>query len=129
MRAQVVFLEQTPAKEVEAVLKPLMSPAGNIGLGGHNSVVLVDNPENLDKLLKLIYLMDSRALSDTMVRIIKVQNTDPGEIIREMETIFSAYGNLAQKGKESSGSASCLWVASVFDPGQFPAFSRACLTG
>ena len=34
MRAQVVFLEQTPAKEVVAVLKPLMSPAGNIGAGG-----------------------------------------------------------------------------------------------
>ena len=54
MRAQVVFLEQTPAKEVEAVLKPLMSPAGNIGEAAHNSLVLVDNPENLDKLLRLI---------------------------------------------------------------------------
>ena len=34
MRAQVVFLEQTPAKEVVAVLKPLMSQAGNIEVGG-----------------------------------------------------------------------------------------------
>ena len=103
MRAQVVFLEQTPAKEVVAVLKPLMSPAGNIGEAAHNSMVLVDNPENLDKLLRLIYLMDTRALADTLVRIVKVHNTDPTEIITEMETIFSAYGNLAQKGKESFG--------------------------
>ena len=103
MRAQVVFLEQTPAKEVLAVLKPLMSQAGNIGQAAHNSLVLVDNPENLDKLLRLIYLMDTRALADTMVRIVKVHNTDPSEIITEMETIFSAYGNLAQKGKESFG--------------------------
>ena len=103
MRAQVVFLEQTPAKEVVAVLKPLMSPAGNIGQAAHNSVVLVDNPENLDKLLRLIYLMDTRALAQTMVRIVKVYNTDPAEIIKEMETIFSAYGNLAQKGKGNFG--------------------------
>jgi general secretion pathway protein D len=103
MRAQVVFLEQTPAKEVVAVLKPLMSPAGNIGQAAHNSVVLVDNPENLDKLLRLIYLMDTRALAQTMVRIVKVYNTDPTEIIKEMETIFSAYGNLAQKGKGNFG--------------------------
>ncbi len=103
MRAQVVFLEQTPAKEVEAVLKPLLSPAGNIGVAAHNSVVLVDNPENLDKLLGLIHLMDTRSLADTIVRVVRVHNTDPNEIIKEMETIFSAYGNLAQKGKDSFG--------------------------
>jgi general secretion pathway protein D len=103
MRAQVVFLEQTPAKEVVTVLKPLMSPAGNIGQAAHNSVVLVDNPENLDKLLRLIHLMDTQALAQTIVRIVKVHNADPTEIIKEMETIFFAYGNLAQKGKESFG--------------------------
>ena len=47
--------------------------------------------------------MDTRALADTLVRIVKVHNTDPSDIITEMETIFSAYGNLAQKGKESFG--------------------------
>jgi general secretion pathway protein D len=103
MRAQVVFLEQSPAKEVVAVLKPLLSQSGNISQAAHNAVVLVDNPENLDKLLRLIYLMDTRALADTMVRIVKMNNTDPAEIIKEMETIFSAYGNLAQKGKDSFG--------------------------
>jgi general secretion pathway protein D len=103
MRAQVVFLEQTPAKEVVDVLKPLISQSGNISQAAHNSLVLVDNPENLDKLLRLIYLMDTRALTDTVVRIVKMNNTDPGEIIKEMETIFAAYGNLAQKGKESFG--------------------------
>jgi general secretion pathway protein D len=103
MRAQVVFLEQTPAKEVGAMLKPLMSQAGNIEVAAHNSLILVDNPQNLDKLLRLIYLMDTRALADTVVRIVKVHNTDPTEIITEMETIFSAYGNLAKRGKESFG--------------------------
>ncbi|MDP2045580.1 MAG: hypothetical protein Q8L00_05125, partial [Deltaproteobacteria bacterium] len=103
MRAQVVFLEQTSAKEVVAVLKPLMSHAGNIASAANNSVVLIDNPDNLDKLLKLIYLMDTRALANTLVRIVKVHNTDPTDIINELETIFSAYGNLAQKGKESFG--------------------------
>ncbi len=103
MRAQVVFLEQTPAKEVVEVLKPLMSQSGNISRAAHNALVLVDNPENLDKLLRLIYLMDTRALTDTLVRVVKMKNTDPAEIIKEMEAIFSAYGNLAQKGKESFG--------------------------
>ena len=103
MRAQVVFLEQSPAKEVVAVLKPLMSHAGNIAASANNSVVLIDNPDNLDKLLQLIYLMDTRALANTLVRIVKVHNTDPMDIINELETIFSAYGNLAGKGKESFG--------------------------
>ena len=80
-----------------------MSPGGNISAAANNSVVLIDNPDNLDKLLKLIYLMDTRALTNTIVRIVKVHNTDPTDIINELETIFSAYGNLAQKGKESFG--------------------------
>ena len=103
MRAQVVFLEQTPAKEMVTVLKPLMSQAGNISPAANNALVLIDNPDNLDKLLKLIYLIDTQALANTMVRIVKVHNTDPSDIINELETIFSAYGNLAQRGKESFG--------------------------
>ena len=103
MRAQVVFLQQTPAKEVEAVLKPLLSPAGNLGVAAHNALVLVDAPENLDKLLRLISLMDSRALANTMVHVIQLHNSDPYEVIKELESIFSAYGNLAQRGKDSFG--------------------------
>ncbi len=103
MRAQVVFLESTPAKEVESVLKPLLSPAGNIGVSAHNSLVLVDNPDNLEKLLRLIQLMDTRGLASTTVRVVQLHNSDPNEVIKEMESIFSAYGNLAQKGKESFG--------------------------
>lgn len=103
MRAQVVFLEQTPVKEVIEALKPLVSPSGNIGPAAHNSLVLVDNPDNLDKLLQLIYLMDTRALSQTMVRVVKVHNTDPNEIIRELETIFSAYGTLSKQKQADFG--------------------------
>ncbi|MFZ5447274.1 MAG: type II secretion system secretin GspD [Thermodesulfobacteriota bacterium] len=103
MRAQVVFLEQTPAKEAVEVLKPLISPAGSVSQAAHNSLVLVDNPGNLDKLLNLIHLIDSRALAQTRVRIVRVRNTDPGEIIKEAETIFSAYGTLAPKEKGQFG--------------------------
>jgi general secretion pathway protein D len=99
MRAQVVFLEQTGAKEMVTVLKPLVSTGGNISEAANNAMILIDTPQNLDKLLNLIHLIDSQAMSQTMVRVVKVHNTDPLEIISEMETIFSAYGTLAQKGK------------------------------
>lgn len=103
MRAQVVFLEQTAAKEMVSVLKPLLSAGGILGETAHNALILVDSPDNLDKLLQLIHLVDTRALAQTLVRIIKVHNTDPKEIITEMETIFSAYGTLAQKEKGKFG--------------------------
>jgi general secretion pathway protein D len=103
MRAQVVFLEQTSAKEMLGVLKPLMSHAGSISEASHNALVLVDTPENLDKLLSLIHLVDTRSLAHTLIRIVKVHNADPGEIIKEMETIFTAYGTLSQKEKGKFG--------------------------
>ncbi|MBM4293736.1 MAG: type II secretion system protein GspD [Deltaproteobacteria bacterium] len=103
MRAQVVFLEQTGAKEMVPVLKPLMSTGGSITEASHNALVLVDTPDNLDKLLKLIHLVDTRALAQTLVRLVKVHNTDPHEIIGELETIFTAYGTLAGKEKGKFG--------------------------
>lgn len=103
MRAQVVFLEQTPAKEMTAVLKPLLSPAGSIGEAAHNALILVDNPENMDKLLDLIHLVDTRALAQTLVRIIKVHNAGPKEIIDDLKSIFAAYGTLAAKDKGKFG--------------------------
>lgn len=103
MRAQVVYLEQTPAKEVVDVLKPLLSPSGNISQTSHNSLILVDNPDNLDKLLQLIHLLDSQSLAQVSVRIIRVHNTDPSEIIKEMEAIFAAYGTLSPKKEAKFG--------------------------
>lgn len=99
MLVQVVFLEQTVAKQVEKVLKPMVSPGGSITEAPNNSLILVDYPANLEKLLKLIRLIDSRALAKTMIRIVKVHNTDPNDLISELEVIFSAYGTLAQKQK------------------------------
>jgi len=103
MRVQVVFLEQTGAKEMVAVLKPLLSPGGTVSDAANNALIMVDHPENLEKLLQLIHLIDSRALGQTTIRLVKVQNTDPQEIIGELETIFTAYGTLAQKGKFGVG--------------------------
>ena len=99
MSAQVVFPEQTEAKEMVKVLKPLLSAGGSISEGAHNSLIIIDYPANLEKVLQLVHLIDTRALTQTLVRVVKVDNTDPNEIIGELEVIFAAYGTLAKKGK------------------------------
>jgi general secretion pathway protein D len=99
MTAQVVFLQQTAAKELQTVLKPMMSPGGSISDAAHNTLIVVDYPGNLEKILNLVQLIDSRALAQTLVRLVKVYNTDPQEMVAELETIFAAYGALADKGK------------------------------
>jgi general secretion pathway protein D len=99
MRTQVVFLDQTSAKEMADALKPLMSPAGAISAVAHNFIVLSDNPDNMDRLVNLISLLDSRGLAESSVKVIRVKNTGPGEVIRELEGIFSSYGTGGEKGK------------------------------
>ncbi len=99
MTVQVVFPQQTSTKELVTLLKPMMSPGGSISEGSHNALIMVDHPGNVEKLLQLIQMIDTQALAQTLVRVVKVQNTDPGEIINELEVIFAAYGTLAQKGK------------------------------
>ncbi|MFZ5453090.1 MAG: type II secretion system secretin GspD [Thermodesulfobacteriota bacterium] len=99
MSAQVVFPEQTDAKEMMKALKPLLSIGGSISEGTHNSLIIIDYPANLEKILKLVHLIDTQALTQTLVRVVRVDNTDPSEIIGELEVIFAAYGTLAKKGK------------------------------
>ncbi|MFP3867528.1 MAG: type II secretion system secretin GspD [Desulfobacteraceae bacterium] len=103
MAVQVVFLEQTAAKEMMPVLKPLMSPGGAISEAANNSLVLVDYPANLEKLLNLIHLIDTRSLAQTQIQIARVDNTSPKDLISELEVIFSAYGALAPKEKFGVG--------------------------
>ena len=95
--AQVVSLDQTPAKEMLNVLKPLVSQAGSISEGAGNSLVLIDYPANIEKLMELMRLIDSRALGKSIVRIVRVENASPSEIIAELETIFSSFGALGKK--------------------------------
>ena len=95
--AQVVFLDQTPAKEMLNVLKPLISQTGSVSEGAGNALILVDYPANIDKILELIHLIDSRALGKSMVQIVRVNNASPPDIITELETIFSAFGTLGKK--------------------------------
>ncbi len=99
MTVQVVFLEQTAAKEMASLLKPLMSPGGSISEAVNNSLVIVDYPANLEKIQDLMRLIDSRTLAQALIHLAKVKNTDPKELVAELEVIFSAYGTLAQKEK------------------------------
>ena len=95
--AQVIFLDQTSAKMMQNVLKPLVSPAGSISEGAGNSLILVDYPANVTKILELVQLIDSRALGKSMVRMVKVDNASPPAIISELETIYSSFGALGKK--------------------------------
>ncbi len=100
MTAQVVLLDAAPAKEMATVLKPLLSPGGKIGEAPNNALVIVDYPANLEKLSKLVHLVDTQGLAKTSVQVVRVKNTDPTQIIPELEAIFSAYGALTpQKGR------------------------------
>ncbi len=99
MRTQVVFLDQTSAKEMADALKPLVSPAGAISAVAHNFIVLSDNSDNVDRLVNLITILDSKGLAENSVKIIRVKNTGPTEIIKELENIFAASGTGGGKGK------------------------------
>ncbi|MCL6622288.1 MAG: type II secretion system secretin GspD [Syntrophobacterales bacterium] len=95
MTAQVVLLDAAPAKEMAAVLKPLLSAGGKIAEAPNNSLVIVDYPANLEKLVNLVNLVDKQGLAKTSVSVLRVKNTDPTQIIPELETIFGAYGALS----------------------------------
>lgn len=97
MTAQVIFLDQTPSKEMAGVLKPLMSPGGAVSEASGNALILLDYPANLDKLLKLINLIDTQALGKSLIQIVRINNADPTELVSELETIFNAYGSLTKK--------------------------------
>ncbi|MEI6126544.1 MAG: secretin N-terminal domain-containing protein, partial [Pseudomonadota bacterium] len=90
---QVVPLKYVPSPEVIKVLKPFTGKGGEVvDYPKSNIIILVETAANIQKLLRIIDIIDIDAFQQTNIRFFKVKNADVTDLAKELENIFSSFG-------------------------------------
>ncbi len=90
---QIVPLRYIPSAEVVKVLKPFISPGGDIQeYSKGNILIIVDTSANVQKLLSFIDVLDVDTFEQTQVRFFKAKNADVVDLAKELEGLFTSLG-------------------------------------
>lgn len=90
---QAIPLKYLPASAMEGVLKPLISKTGAfLPVPGTNSLVVVDLASNVEKLLKVIGLLDVDTFDRIQVKLYPIKHADAEELATELENLFAQLG-------------------------------------
>lgn len=90
---QIVPLRFIPSAEVVKVLKPFISPGGDIQeYSKGNIIIIVDTAANVQKLLSFVDVLDVDTFEQTQVRFFKVKNADVKDMAKELESLFTSLG-------------------------------------
>jgi len=90
---QIVPLRFIPSAEASKVIKPFISPGGEIQeYSKGNILIMVDTSANVKKLLNFIDVMDVDTFENMQVRFFKVKNADVKDIAKELESLFTSMG-------------------------------------
>lgn len=90
---QIVPLRYVAAQEVEKVLKPFTGRGGDIvDYRPGNLLIIVETAANVQKLLKLVSIIDADTFQHSNVRFFKVRNAEVKEVSQELESIFTSLG-------------------------------------
>ena len=90
---QIVPLRFIPSAEAIKVMKPFISPGGDIQeFSKGNILIIVDTSANVKKLLSFIDVMDVDTFEQMQVRFFKVKNADVKDMAKELEGLFTSIG-------------------------------------
>jgi general secretion pathway protein D len=90
---QIVPLRFIPSAEATKVIKPFISPGGEIQeFSKGNILIIVDTSANVKKLLSFIDVMDVDTFEHMQVRFFKIKNADVKDMAKELESLFTSMG-------------------------------------
>lgn len=84
---QVIRLEYVPANDIQQLLQQFVSSGGSItSFSGTNAIILIDSAANIERLTKLVDLLDTPADDQdiTIIPIVYAEATDVSEKINEI---------------------------------------------
>lgn len=100
MAIQIIPLKYVPSAEVVKAIKPFSSKNGElVEFSKANIIILFDTAANIQKILKLVSIIDSDAFEQNEVRFFKVKNADVNDLAKELESIFTSIGIEKASGK------------------------------
>lgn len=92
-------LQYISAAEMAKVLKPFLTPGGDVTeIPRANMVLVTDTAANLEKHERLVGLFDADAFRTAGVKLFPLRYLDPEEMAKDLETIFGALDFGAKAG-------------------------------
>ncbi len=87
----LVFLKFATVTEVNTLLEPFIGEGARTwAYVPGNLLLILDSRRNMRRTMELIGLFDSDALANQRVRLLEVRNGRPGDIAKELESIFKS---------------------------------------
>ncbi len=100
MAIQIIPLKYVPSAEVVKVIKPFSSKNGEmVEFTKANIIILFDTVANIQKIVKLVNVIDSDAFENNEIRFFKVKNANVTDLAKELEGIFTSLGIEKATGK------------------------------
>jgi len=96
-------LQHISVGEMATVIKPFLSPAGEaVEVARANTLLVIDTEANLDKIVRLVELLDSDVFRSAGVKLFQLKTLDPDEMVKNLENIFGAL-DFSASGTKPSG--------------------------
>ena len=100
MTIQIMPLKYVPTAEVVKVIKPFSSKNGEmVEFTKSNIIILFDTAANIQKIVKLVNIIDTDLFEQNEVRFFKVKNANATDLAKELEGIFTSIGIDKATGK------------------------------
>ena len=100
MTIQIIPLKYVPAAEVVKVIKPFSSKNGEmVEFTKANIIILFDTAVNIQKIVKLVNIIDTDVFEQNEMRFFKIKNANVSDLAKELETIFTSLGIEKATGK------------------------------
>ncbi len=99
---RVFQLRYLSAQHAIANLKNFISQgAVIIAVPSSNSIIVTDTAENLQKLNRIISLLDTNLFKKVKWKLFSLENTDPEDMAKDLENIFKSKGIFARAGVDT----------------------------
>ena len=100
MTIQIIPLKYVPTAEVVKVIKPFSSKNGEmVEFTKANIIILFDTSANIQKIVKLVNIIDTDLFEQNEVRFFKVKDANVTDLAKELEGIFTPLGIEKATGK------------------------------
>jgi general secretion pathway protein D len=93
MVLQIVRMKYVAASEMASLLNPYLGEGASVVLQNAGNILLItERRSNLRKLLEIIDLFDTNRFEKERVRLLPVKNNLARDMVGDLQTVFSGYG-------------------------------------
>ena len=100
---QIIPIRHVSSQSIKKVIQPMLSQKATLmNIPETNHIMLIELSSNVDKILRLVQILDLGKLADSEIQLFKIMDSDAEMIVEELNEIFISIGHGEAIGKSLS---------------------------